>query len=106
MREVDVPTFAAQHSAGAVVIDVREPMEYFMGHVPGAEPVPLGRLAGHIGDLPRDTRVYVICASGSRSLAAVEQLRRAGVDAWSVAGGTSAWRHAGHPVVRGRHKGR
>ncbi|MEU4421557.1 rhodanese-like domain-containing protein [Actinoplanes sp. NPDC024001] len=102
MCEVDVVTFAA-HRDGAVVIDVREPFEYLSGHVPGAELVPLARLAARIGDLPKDRPVYVICASGNRSLTAAGLLHRAGIDAWSVAGGTAAWQRAGHPVVRGRH---
>lgn len=102
MREIDLVTFADRHQGGAVVIDVREPVEYWMGHVPGAELIPLGRVPAHAGDLPRDRPVHVICASGTRSLAAVDLLRRTGVDAWSVAGGTAGWKRAGHPVVRGR----
>jgi rhodanese-related sulfurtransferase len=105
MREIDLVKFADRQRAGAVVIDVREPFEYWMGHVPGAATMPLSRLGEHAGELPRGVPVYVICASGNRSLAAVEQLRRAGVDAWSVAGGTAGWRRAGHPVVRGRRAG-
>ena len=32
---------------------------------------------------------------------ALDSLRRAGFDAWSVAGGTSAWARSGRPVVMG-----
>ena len=102
MREVDLATFATRHRDGAVVIDVREPFEYVNGHVPGAEPIPLGRLAARAGDLPRGVPVYVICATGNRSLMAADHLHRAGIDAWSVAGGTAAWQRAGHPITRGR----
>jgi hypothetical protein len=28
-------------------------------------------------------------------------MARAGIDAWSVAGGTSRWARAGHPLARG-----
>jgi rhodanese-related sulfurtransferase len=100
-REVDLSTFAAAHRAGAAVIDVREPVEYADGHVPGAVLVPLGQVAGRAGELPRGVPVYVICASGNRSLTAAKVLVRAGVDAWSVAGGTGAWQRAGGPVLRG-----
>jgi len=103
MREVDLTTFTTAHRGGALVIDVREPAEYAAGHVPGARPIPAGQLPARLGELPRTAPVYVICASGNRSLAAVDILTRAGVDAWSVAGGTSAWTRAGHPVVRGAH---
>ncbi len=101
MREVDQTVFVAAHRNGAVVIDVREPSEYVVGHVPRAELVPLSRLGSSFGELPRGVPVYVICASGNRSLAAADLLARAGIDAWSVAGGTGAWQRAGHPVVRG-----
>jgi rhodanese-related sulfurtransferase len=101
MREVDLAAFAAAFRDGAVVIDVREPYEYVAGHVSGALPVPMGRLPSKARDLPRGVPVYLICATGNRSLAAADYLARAGVDAWSVAGGTAAWLRAGNPVVRG-----
>ena len=103
MREVDQTTFTAAHRDGAVVIDVREPYEYAAGHVPGARLVPLSTLGSQATRLPRDVPVYVICASGNRSLAAADFLVRAGVDAWSVAGGTGAWVRANGPVVYGQH---
>jgi len=101
MREVDLAAFAAAHRDGATVIDVREPFEYVTGHVPRAALIPMGRLASRLADLPRGRPVFLICASGNRSLAAADYLARAGVDAWSVAGGTGAWSRAGHPVIRG-----
>jgi rhodanese-related sulfurtransferase len=83
------------------VIDVREPEEYVAGHVPGAQLLPLGAVWSRVADVPRGVPVYVICASGNRSLAAADFLARAGVDAWSVAGGTGAWVRAGRPVIYG-----
>ena len=101
MREIDQAAFVAAHGDGAVVIDVREPYEYVAGHVPGADLVPMSRLTAFVADLPRGVPVYVICASGNRSLAVADVLVRAGVDAWSVAGGTGAWQRAGRRVVHG-----
>ncbi|MBK9474751.1 MAG: thioredoxin [Tetrasphaera sp.] len=100
-REISADDFAAAWSAEAVVVDVREPMEYRAGHVPGAELVPLRAIADKAPELPRDTPVYVICATGNRSLAGTDLLRRAGVEAYSVAGGTSAWASAGREIVVG-----
>jgi rhodanese-related sulfurtransferase len=100
MLEVDIPTFAAAQPGGATVIDVREPFEYAEEHVPGARLMPLGHLTSWVSELPAHSPVYVICASGARSLAAAEFLARAGIDARSVAGGTGAWRRSGRPVVR------
>ena len=102
MREVPLAAFAAAHSDGAIVVDVREPGEYVGGHVPGATLVPMGQLSSRVHELPKDTAVYLICASGNRSLAMTSFLVRAGYDAYSVTGGTGAWAQAGHPIVLGR----
>jgi len=99
--EVDLHTFAAAHSDGALVIDVREPHEYVTGHVPGAKLIPLARLPHQAGELPASEPVYVICASGNRSWTAARFLTARGIDARSVAGGTGDWMARGLPVVRG-----
>ncbi|WP_233624545.1 rhodanese-like domain-containing protein [Actinoplanes sp. ATCC 53533] len=99
--EVHLTAFATAHRDGAVVIDVREPAEYAAGHVDGAVLIPVGDVVARAGELPRGVPVYVICASGNRSLAAADYLVRVGIDARSVAGGTAAWLRAGHPVTRG-----
>jgi rhodanese-related sulfurtransferase len=101
MHEVDLAGFAAAHANGAVVIDVRQPDEYASGHVPGARSVPLDQLPQRVGEMPRDQRVYLICRPGKRSLAAVDLLTRAGIDAVSVSGGTDGWQRAGKPVTSG-----
>jgi rhodanese-related sulfurtransferase len=97
--EVDLDAFALAHADGAVVIDVREPYEYASGHVPGAELVPLARVPARAGALPRHQPVYIICATGNRSLTAARFLVGRGVGARSVAGGTSRWMARGLPVV-------
>ncbi|TAM82369.1 MAG: rhodanese-like domain-containing protein [Jatrophihabitans sp.] len=101
MLEISLERFAAAHGDGAVVIDVREPAEYVAGHVPGASLVPLAQVPRHTGDLDRSRPVYVICATGNRSLSATGLLRRAGLDAYSVSGGTRAWVESGRPAVTG-----
>ena len=100
-HEVDIHTFAAAHADGAVVIDVREPYEYLSGHVPGARLMPLQTVPVHGRELPAGRPVYVICATGNRSLAAAEWLGQLGYDARSVAGGTSGWTSYGYPLVLG-----
>ena len=104
MSEVTLGGFAAAHADGAVVIDVREPGKYVGGHVPGAVLVPMGQLPSRTGELDRSRPVYVMCASGNRSGAMTDYLRRAGFDARSVAGGTSGWVGAGRPVVTGTRR--
>ncbi len=103
LPEVDLQAFAAAHADGAFVIDVREPFEYVGGHVPGAQLMPMGQVPQRVAELPTSEPVYVICASGNRSLTVSSWLRSRGVSAYSVAGGTGGWRAQGRPVVRGAH---
>jgi rhodanese-related sulfurtransferase len=98
--EIDLEALAREHGA-AYLIDVREPAEYVAGHVPGAVLIPLGTLGVRAGELPRGRTVYIICASGNRSLRAARALADSGVDAVSVAGGTSAWIRSGRAVTNG-----
>lgn len=98
--EIGLESFAALQ-AEAFLIDVREPDEYTAGHVATAQLVPAGSLAGAAGSLPTDRTVYIICASGNRSLRAAAALTAAGLTATSVAGGTSGWARSGRPVVTG-----
>jgi rhodanese-related sulfurtransferase len=64
--------------------------------------LPMGQLPLHADELPRIEPVYVVCASGNRSLAAAEYLVRRGIRAYSVAGGTGAWQRSGRPIVSGQ----
>jgi rhodanese-related sulfurtransferase len=74
------------------LLDVREPDEYREGWVPGSVNIPLGRLAGRAGELPRDEVIVCVCRSGSRSLRAARWLRRHGVRAISLEGGVTGWK--------------
>jgi rhodanese-related sulfurtransferase len=99
--EVDVDTLAEAHAQGAVVLDVRNPDEYEAGHVPGAKLIPLGELGARQDEIPDGDPIYVVCASGGRSLTATKAMVQAGYRAVSVAGGTKAWVETGRPVVTG-----
>jgi rhodanese-related sulfurtransferase len=101
--EIDVEEFdSILRDGGGAIVDVREGWEYRRGRVPGAIPVPLGELPGRLHELPRDTRLLVICEHGNRSLAAASYLRARGFeDAVSIAGGTVAWARSGRPLEGG-----
>lgn len=64
-----------------VFIDVREPMEYAMGHVDGALNIPPAKLmagARELAGIPKDTELILYCISGSRSNVAINILRDMG----------------------------
>ena len=93
--EVDV--IAAQRGGdGVALIDVRELDEWEAGRAPGAVHVPLSNLQADL--LPEAAVLHCICRSGGRSAKVTEALRRAGYDAYNVAGGMQAWAAAGFPV--------
>ncbi|MFG2512276.1 rhodanese-like domain-containing protein [Streptomyces sp. NPDC048584] len=85
----------------AVLLDVREKLEWNTGHAPGAVHVPLSKLiAGAI--LPAEAQgrpLVVICRSGHRSQQAAKLLAERGAQAVDVEGGMNAWAAAGHPIV-------
>ena len=103
--EIDIAEAARRHGSGTPVIDVREPGEYFEGHVPGAPLIPLATVPDRVAEVPVGDEVLIICRSGARSHKAAEFLRSQGVNAVNVAGGTMAWIDAGHPVVLGDEPG-
>lgn len=99
--EVGFDELAQALASGGFVVDVRTPEEYDEFRVPGAVPIPLAELGQRAQEVPKDRRVYVICASGGRSLAAAQALNNAGWQAVSVAGGTKGWASEGRPVRHG-----
>ncbi|MGP1361652.1 MAG: rhodanese-like domain-containing protein [Candidatus Fimenecus sp.] len=64
---------------GSVLLDVRTPEEYHSGHIKGSVNIPLDEISSANSKIPdKDTPVFVYCASGSRSAAAVNMLRHYG----------------------------
>ncbi len=103
--EIDIAEAVRRIDAGTPVIDVRQPDEYVAGHVPGAPLIPLGDLPERVDEIPALGEVLVICHVGGRSAQAAGFLRRQGIDAINIAGGTKAWIEAGHPLAAGEQPG-
>lgn len=74
------------------IIDVREPYEWQIGHIPGARLVPLDRIAEEIPRLDKRRETILYCKVGARSMQAAQQLANAGVaDVRNLAGGILRW---------------
>jgi adenylyltransferase/sulfurtransferase len=74
------------------ILDVREPHEHEIVHLPGSRHIPLRELPARLGELDPRSELVVLCHHGARSLQAVELLRGAGFShARSLAGGIDAW---------------
>ena len=92
----------AAHRGGVRVVDVREHVEFCgpLGHVEGAELVPLATLAHAAAGLDRAAPVVTVCAFGTRSATAATLLRELGFTrVASLHGGMVRWNEAGLPVV-------
>lgn len=64
-----------------VIIDVREPFEYNMGHVSGALNIPPAELmagAKQLDNVAKDTELVLYCKTGSRSNVAIQILGQLG----------------------------
>jgi rhodanese-related sulfurtransferase len=100
----DVTPAETLAARGAVrLVDVREPHEYVgeLGHIAGAELVPLATVAAATRAWPRDRDVILICRSGGRSGRAAEAMVAAGfARVMNMAGGMLAYTAAGLPVER------
>lgn len=83
-----------------VVLDVREPQEWDICHLPGAVLIPLGDLPQRIGELDPQVPVVCQCRSGIRSARAAQFLRLQGFrDVRNLTGGILAWSDEVDPTV-------
>ncbi|MEY2518331.1 MAG: sulfur-carrier protein adenylyltransferase/sulfurtransferase [Verrucomicrobiota bacterium] len=74
------------------LIDVREPYEYEVARIPGAQLIPLGELEMRAAELPRRGTLVLQCHTGMRSEHAVRLLQEAGFEnALNLEGGIEAW---------------
>lgn len=84
----------AARGAGLRVIDVRDPDEFQLCRLPGADLISLGELPATAAQrLPdKEAELLVYCHHGMRSLQAVNHLRSLGyAKAQSMAGGIEQW---------------
>lgn len=72
---------AALRARGALILDVRTPEEFRLGHAEGAVNLPLDRLSLGAERLDREQPLLLCCASGVRSALAARRLRALGFEA-------------------------
>ncbi|HEV2428823.1 MAG TPA: molybdopterin-synthase adenylyltransferase MoeB [Thermoplasmata archaeon] len=75
-----------------LLLDVREPFEYAVSHLPGALLIPQRDLPERLGELRKASEVVVYCRRGNRSANATRLLTSLGVRrVRSLTGGLTAW---------------
>jgi rhodanese-related sulfurtransferase len=88
---------------GALVLDIRKPEEFALGHVNGAKQLPSDQIltAGENFKRFKEKPVVVYDESGSLAAAAVRQLNVQGfTKAFSLRGGIAGWRAENLPVTK------
>lgn len=94
------PEWVARHRAEVNVLDVRTSAEFDaeLGHLEGAQLIPLDELRARVGEVDAARPVVVVCQTGRRSALGTQILAKAGVErVANLAGGMVGWRDLGLP---------
>lgn len=100
---IDANETEALMANGALILDVREPNEFDMGHLTGAVNIPRGLLEFMVGNNPSlknvDQTIVVYCKNGGRSTLAADTLQTMGFNQIKMlAGGFDGWTGSIHKV--------
>jgi rhodanese-related sulfurtransferase len=103
-REISVDDLLRRLERGErpLLVDVRQPWEHQLAHLPDSLLLPLGDLPSRTAEVQPSPGQLVVCYChhGVRSLHAAEVLSRAGVPGvFSLAGGIDAWSQQVDPSV-------
>jgi rhodanese-related sulfurtransferase len=82
-----------RQNADVVYLDVREPNEWNLGHLPNAIHIPRGNLESNIeARVGREQTIVIYCARGNRSALAADTLQQMGYEhVASMAEGFGGW---------------
>ena len=95
---IDANETEALMANDALILDVREPNEFDMGHLTGAVNIPRGLLEFMVGKNVDQTTV-VYCKNGGRSTLAADTLQTMGFNQVKMlAGGFDSWTGSIHKV--------
>jgi rhodanese-related sulfurtransferase len=99
---------AKMNSDDLVIIDVREPHEFILGHIENAINTPLGKLKEQLKTLEKykNKDILMVCQSGTRSAPACKTLINAGFEKiFNLDGGMQAWEDHKFPIkITSKHK--
>ncbi|WP_296753776.1 rhodanese-like domain-containing protein [Thiobacillus sp.] len=102
MRQLRPAELAAQLQTGhaPVLLDVREPWEWNLCHLPDAILIPMRELPARLHELDKDAETVVICHHGVRSYHAARYLETLGFgDVVNLSGGVAAWADEVDPAM-------
>jgi sulfur dioxygenase len=89
------PHWLEENARSVQIVDVREQDEFngILGHISGAQIVPLAQLLDRCDGFDKTQPIVMVCRSGARSAQATLMLRKAGFDKLAnLSGGMLRWR--------------
>ena len=103
MREISAQQLKEYLQAAVpspLLLDVREPWEYQICHIDGAQLMPLSEIPQTCKTLDPQQEIVVICHHGRRSLQGGSYLERMGFTRIvNLTGGVDAWAHDVEPSM-------
>lgn len=106
-KTIPVQTLSDRRAKGdrPQIIDVRSPIEFDSGHLPGAINIPMEAMSSRIGDLDLSAPTVLVCQSGTRAGVVCESIGHQFQDVAVLEGGTKGWINEGGDVVRTTRSG-
>ena len=98
---------AKMNTESAVVLDVREEVDYAKGHIENAINAPLAKINKDINNLEvyKNSPVVVVCQTGTRSTPACRTLTKKGFEkVFQLKGGMQSWEENKLPINMGSNK--
>ena len=80
MEEISAEDFARMYSQDINLLDVRKESEYNAQHIKGAQNFPLDFINKNMSEIDRDTKYYLHCAGGYRSMITASILKSRGFE--------------------------
>lgn len=77
-----------------LLVDVRQPLEYANGHIPGAQLIPLPEIEKRLEELDGDKNLILYCRTGGRSAVAAALIKDAAPrqgTIYNLVGGITGW---------------
>ena len=93
MRRMDAPQLAEYlKNSMPLLLDVREPWEFDICHLPGSINIPMGQISQQLNQITPSDECVVLCHYGVRSMQVIQYLRQQNMEHLiNLDGGIDAW---------------
>ena len=98
MPKIDADTAAKALEAGAALVEIGQPEDWMVGHIPGALLVEPELLDMELDRIPKDKLIVVASHRRGIDEEIVDSMRRKGYDAAALDGGVGAWKASGREL--------